>query len=374
MVKLFPCVASCALALMAAFPAAPAAHAAEPAHAASLPPARVRPQPRRPTARQRAAARSATARLRRAQAALKRARAEIAASAERQRVLDASLSQARRRLLALSLVALFLMVAMLWSLWRGRSARLTIVELTQELAQANHALKHMDQINDQLSRARQENAEHVRRRQNQDMAIDGLSANVARLKGAAKHRAVVSARMQLETLQTAAAAGGDVVTRTPLVNGEEQLVLEVARAWTQAHNLQVFVQVGMGGFLNEEDGHHGQVLATFNSKRSDFVVCDKDGNPLFVIEHHGGSERYRTGHFQGDWADRDRVKRRLLNLANLGLVVTRSGWTEAQIRPRLEQALNDPAAAVPSWPEAARKDWSPRPVPGSRKAASDRGG
>jgi len=263
---------------------------------------------------------------------------------------------------------------MIWSLLRGRSARLTIVELTQELAQTNHVLKHMDQINDQLARARQENAEHVCRRQNQNMAIDGLSANVAKLESAAKHRAVVSARIQLETLETAAAAGGEVVTRAPLVNGEEQLVLKITRAWAQARDLQVFVQVGMGGFLKEEGGYHGQVLATFNSKRSDFVVCDKDGNALFVIEHHGGSERYRTGHFQADWADRDRVKRRLLNLADLGLVVTRSGWTEEQIHPRLELAINDPAAVVPSWPEAARKGWSPRGEPGSRKAVSGRAG
>jgi hypothetical protein len=308
-------------------------------------------------ARKRITARSTASKLKRARAALASAKLAADAAAKREKALAVRLARARLGLLALGLSTFCLAAVLVWSLWRWRSACRTSAALASDLRRANHALKHLDQLNDQLACARREIAEHDRRRQNQDLEI-GAPTKTPQLDASTKRR--VSARMQLETLDAAATESGEAITSVPLVNSEEIEVLRIARAWALAKDLEVFVQVGMGGFLKEEDGHDGRVLATYNSKRSDFVVCDCEGNALFVIEHHGGSERYRTGHFQGDWADRDRVKRRVLNMASLGLVVTRSGWTNIQIEPLLDQALRDPAAAIPVWPEPAARRWSRR--------------
>lgn len=359
MVKLLPCVALCVFSLMTGFPLGSHAQSPEATSVALQPSSQsVKPQPRRLIARHRAAARSSAKKLKRAEAALASAKIAAAASAVREKTLTARLVRAHLALLGLGVVALSLAALVLWALWRWRSARRSSAEMASDLRQANHALKHMDQVNDQLASARREIAEHVRNRQNQALEPIASPANAFRPEGSPTGRAMASARKQLETLEAAASESDKVITCVRLVNDEELKVLRIAQTWARAKGLEVFVQVGMGGFLDEEDGYNRQVLATFNSKRSDFVVSDGDGNALFVIEHHGGSERYRTGHFQGDWADRDRVKRRVLNMANLGLVVTRTGWKEIQIEPLLDQALQDPPAAVPVWPEPVVRQWS----------------
>lgn len=156
------------------------------------------------------------------------------------------------------------------------------------------------------------------------------------------------ARRQLQILN-GLAADGEVIFPAPLLNGQEQLVLRVARAWAAERDLLVSAQVGMAGFLRTSEADEEKLLRTYLAKRADFVIYRENGEVLLVVEHNGG------GHYEEGAALRDKVKRRLLHLAGLGLLVTYEEWDEAKIRARLDQAMADPRAAIPQWPEKIRR-------------------
>jgi hypothetical protein len=73
---------------------------------------------------------------------------------------------------------------------------------------------------------------------------------------------------------------------------------------------RVFVQVAMGSFLKAPNDAHRLI----NCKRPDYVIVDRSGWPLCVVEYQGG------GHFQGDAKMRDLIKKAALEKANIPLV------------------------------------------------------
>jgi hypothetical protein len=62
-----------------------------------------------------------------------------------------------------------------------------------------------------------------------------------------------------------------------------------------------------------------------HAKRLDLLAADRRGRPVLAIEHQG------SGHFQGDWKQRDAVKRAVLEAAGIPLLEIPAG---AEKRPR----------------------------------------
>ncbi|MDE2445894.1 MAG: DUF2726 domain-containing protein [Alphaproteobacteria bacterium] len=75
--------------------------------------------------------------------------------------------------------------------------------------------------------------------------------------------------------------------------------------------LRLFAQVSLGEILESSDP---AAFSRINSKRCDFLVVDKNCNPVIAIEYHG------RGHFQADSAHRDEVKRLALRKASIPTV------------------------------------------------------
>ena len=75
--------------------------------------------------------------------------------------------------------------------------------------------------------------------------------------------------------------------------------------------LRLFVQVSLGEvFGTAED----KAFSSINSKRVDFLVINWEGFPVLGIECNGG------GHYQGNAAERDEVKRQIFANAGVPLV------------------------------------------------------
>lgn len=91
--------------------------------------------------------------------------------------------------------------------------------------------------------------------------------------------------------------------RKPLMNYSEfQLFKALNQLLTHSNyqEFRLFSQVSMGEFIEaEERSAHFAI----NNKRVDFLIIDKKGYPVIVIEYQG------EGHYQENAAKRDAVKR-----------------------------------------------------------------
>jgi len=108
--------------------------------------------------------------------------------------------------------------------------------------------------------------------------------------------------------------------KQPLLNKSEfqvLLILEgVVRELRAGH--RVMAQTCLGEFLRpkRQQNYAATDLAyrSINSKRSDFIIVDQRGLAVLAVEYHG------QGHFQGNAAMRDAVKREALRSAGIALI------------------------------------------------------
>lgn len=105
------------------------------------------------------------------------------------------------------------------------------------------------------------------------------------------------------------------------VNKEAVRVLYALDEWIVAHrpDWRMAFEVSMGAFIktsyDPEDRMQKAAFSSYNSKRVDFLLIDRFGQPMLVVEYHG------TGHDLSDDApDRMEVKRLALARAGIPLV------------------------------------------------------
>lgn len=105
-----------------------------------------------------------------------------------------------------------------------------------------------------------------------------------------------------------------------LLNASEARFLPVLErvARDQGTGLRVLAQVSLGELIRPAAGGSDRVRraahASINSKRLDFAIVDRSGLLVVAIEYQGG------GHYQGDAALRDAVKREALRRAGVQMI------------------------------------------------------
>jgi hypothetical protein len=107
----------------------------------------------------------------------------------------------------------------------------------------------------------------------------------------------------------------------PPVNREASRVLYALAEWIDANRpgWRMSFEVSMGAFIkttnDTEDRIEKAAFSSYNSKRVDFLLTDRFGQPMLVVEYHG------SGHdLSDDAADRMKVKRLALGRAKIPLV------------------------------------------------------
>ncbi|WP_210251299.1 DUF2726 domain-containing protein [Aureimonas psammosilenae] len=126
----------------------------------------------------------------------------------------------------------------------------------------------------------------------------------------------------------------------PPVNREAVQVLYALDDWIADHrpDWRVSFEVAMGAFVktsyNPRDRRQRAAFSSYNSKRVDFLLVDRLGNPALVVEYHG------TGHdLSGDADDRMAVKRLVLKRAGIPLVEVPAGATKRQVLHLIAEEL-----------------------------------
>lgn len=124
--------------------------------------------------------------------------------------------------------------------------------------------------------------------------------------------------------------------RKQLLNGSEDKIFVACLGFIKARGMRVCPQVSMGEFIGTAEGsrNSANAFSSFNSKRVDLLICDRDWRPLIAVEHQG------SGHYQGDAEARDGVKRLALERAGVGLVETFDEDDQVTVRAKLEQELD----------------------------------
>lgn len=125
-----------------------------------------------------------------------------------------------------------------------------------------------------------------------------------------------------------------------LVNKEEYRILRILEQECAAKNdsIRVMAQTSMGAIIRTVSGRYSaeqeaKGYAAVNSKRFDFVAFNRWGDPIFVVEYQG------SGHAQGSFEFRDRLKRIVLAKAGVPLLEILQEETDVQIKERIRQAL-----------------------------------
>uniref|UniRef100_B0T9H6 DUF2726 domain-containing protein n=1 Tax=Caulobacter sp. (strain K31) TaxID=366602 RepID=B0T9H6_CAUSK len=244
---------------------------------------------------------------------------------------------------------------------RVKTAEAMIEDLQVQLERNKEHDRAVAQRMEQLSHVAGEVQVLAEQRDGAQDELAALRTANATLTRKLAHRKRYSDEMMQQTLDKALAHASPVVTPSELLNDGERFVRSVAEPWARDHGLKLLAQVNMGGFIKPQPGAMEiEILATYNAKRVDFLVCAADDTPLFVIEHQG------PGHLQGNAEARDEIKRRVLHLAGLGLVETYKATGAPQILRRLDYALAHPKRVVPAW---RRAPWKFRPGKRARSAA-----
>lgn len=117
---------------------------------------------------------------------------------------------------------------------------------------------------------------------------------------------------------------------------EEAHVLYRLEDWVRGRGRgeRVFPQVPMGTYLKTPDDVAHRLIG---SKRPDYVVVNRKGLPVCVVEYQGG------GHFQGNSEERDAIKRAALKSAKIPLVeIFGSEKDDASlVRNKLDAAVDE---------------------------------
>jgi hypothetical protein len=96
---------------------------------------------------------------------------------------------------------------------------------------------------------------------------------------------------------------------------------------------RIFAQVNLGEILKSSDDTG---YRSINSKRIDILVVNRGGWPVLAVECQG------AGHYQGNAAARDAVKKEALRKAGVPLMEIGTADTDAQIRARTREQLGWP--------------------------------
>lgn len=112
--------------------------------------------------------------------------------------------------------------------------------------------------------------------------------------------------------------------KRPLMNKSEYAVFcRLEALLPKSHrSYRVFAQVSLGEILGSDSK---QAYWAINSKRADFVIIDRSGQPVAVVEYHG------TGHYQGDAITCDAIKREACNSAGIAYIELPARYSNADI-------------------------------------------
>jgi Protein of unknown function (DUF2726) len=118
-------------------------------------------------------------------------------------------------------------------------------------------------------------------------------------------------------------------------------------------------EVSMGAFIktvnDPDDRIPKAAFSSYNSKRVDFLLIDRFGQPTLVVEYHG------TGHgLSDDAADRMEVKRLALDRAGIPLVEIPSKATRSDILRMISEKLAANTSSAPPTPSSRRLSMRPR--------------
>ncbi|MEK7914966.1 DUF2726 domain-containing protein [Burkholderia contaminans] len=126
----------------------------------------------------------------------------------------------------------------------------------------------------------------------------------------------------------------------PVNKEAARVVLYPLNDWmnTNHPDWRMSFEVGMGAFIktsyDPEDPLLKAAFSSYNSKRVDFLLIDKSGKPMLVVEYHG------TGHdLSEDAPDRMHVKRLALSRAGIPLVEVPANTTKQEFIRMIDAAF-----------------------------------
>jgi hypothetical protein len=148
--------------------------------------------------------------------------------------------------------------------------------------------------------------------------------------------------------------------RQRVMNGYEYNVFKIVENEARAirNGYRVFAQTSLGEVLRSKDP---DAFRCVNSKRVDILVIDREGLPKLAIEYQG------AGHYQGDAAARDAVKKEALRKAGVAYMEVTPEDSDEQIRLRIREHLgmkpHDPRPPSPPEPNGGPPAHSSKLVP-----------
>jgi hypothetical protein len=101
---------------------------------------------------------------------------------------------------------------------------------------------------------------------------------------------------------------------------------------------RVFAQTSLGEVLWSEDS---RAYSAINSKRVDILVIGPTGLPVLAVEHQG------PGHYQGDAAARDAVKKEALRRAGVAYLEVSDGELPDGVRAKVREILRPRTTTPP---------------------------
>jgi hypothetical protein len=135
-------------------------------------------------------------------------------------------------------------------------------------------------------------------------------------------------------------AVGASFERRRLLNRSEYRTFKIIESELAAarQGYRAFAQINLGEVLSCPDA---KAFHSINSKRVDILVVDRGGWPVVAVEYQG------EGHYQGNAAARDAIKKEALVKAGIGYVEIFPSDTPDEIRIRLSQEIR-PRVIEPS--------------------------
>ncbi len=128
-----------------------------------------------------------------------------------------------------------------------------------------------------------------------------------------------------------------------------------------ATRYRIFAQTSLGEVLQSKDEG---AFYSINSKRVDVLIVDHAGWPVLAVEYQG------EGHFKGNAAARDAIKKEALRKAGVRYLEVLPDDTDEQIRRRVREHLGlDMPPPTTSPPPTSSTPLAPRSGFGLRAAA-----
>jgi len=150
--------------------------------------------------------------------------------------------------------------------------------------------------------------------------------NVIRLRSAAHKPDLADSANQLRIVSRASFKARRILsTQESLVfQAVEQSLKRQGSPW------RVMSQVSLGEILSSPDP---EAYRSINSKRVDILIVSETSHPIAAVEYQGG------GHYQGDAAARDAVKREALRRAGIGFLEVESHDSPAEVDQHISRLI-----------------------------------